>query len=467
MDKQPTKKEQHEKEVRDLRRRIEELATRRSNSGKCYGTYAYPPGTNLARVISFIGAELAEAANINKKQTRSRIQAMLGHISNELKGVKKMPANGIFILSDPDSCVIIEPPQPVQRKIQRNEKFFLLDDLQELCVGEEDQFDAVVHINGERCRCYSHNGVCLTYLGKTTYELPKNHGKGGQSAQRYDRLRSEAIQRAIRRVVELLHKHFVKAGRPLVKNLVVFGNAEMKDHLVVELDSCLKSVVRGPFTVDKVSEAELFQRASVAINAGAVEGEMGVVNRVRTLFNTHPEMLSYGDEDIEEDLRLKHLKELICRSPLPFPLEEIQQFCDKVTILHHTDLPNDLKMVGIRQFAKDHSADYYEELAAEFEAEAEMEKVEKLRELKADPSTRRMLACGFEEVFTDLQYRGVVRGVILHSSIIRDLPLPLETLKTFCKVVILEHDSARFIEEFEGIVGERKKPREEEFDDEE
>merc|ERR1711937_651715 len=69
-------------------------------------------------------------------------------------------------------------------------------------------------------------------LHKFSVDLPKKHGRGGQSALRFARLRLEKRHNYVRKVAELATQMFIPNGQtPAVGGLVVAGSAEFKQDL--------------------------------------------------------------------------------------------------------------------------------------------------------------------------------------------------------------------------------------------
>merc|ERR1712003_264888 len=74
-------------------------------------------------------------------------------------------------------------------------------------------------------------------LHKFSVNLPKKHGRGGQSALRFARLRLEKRHNYIRKVGELANQMFIPNGeRPNIKGLIVAGSAEFKQALTTDTD---------------------------------------------------------------------------------------------------------------------------------------------------------------------------------------------------------------------------------------
>lgn len=88
-------------------------------------------------------------------------------------------------------------------------------------------------------------GNTRTVLHKFVVDLPKKHGRGGQSALRFARLRLEKRHNYIRKVCECAVQFFITNDRPNITGLVLAGAAEFKDQLLISdmFDPRLKNVV--------------------------------------------------------------------------------------------------------------------------------------------------------------------------------------------------------------------------------
>ena len=83
-------------------------------------------------------------------------------------------------------------------------------------------------------------------LQKISVDLPKKHGRGGQSSVRFARLRVEKRHNYMRKVGELAVQHYIPDGeRPNIKGLVLAGAAELKNELVTNglLDPRLVAII--------------------------------------------------------------------------------------------------------------------------------------------------------------------------------------------------------------------------------
>ena len=68
-------------------------------------------------------------------------------------------------------------------------------------------------------------------LHKFTVDLPKKHGRGGQSALRFARLRMEKRHNYVRKVAETAVQLFLTNDKANVSGLILAGSADFKTEL--------------------------------------------------------------------------------------------------------------------------------------------------------------------------------------------------------------------------------------------
>jgi len=74
-------------------------------------------------------------------------------------------------------------------------------------------------------------GSTRNVLLKFNVDLPKKHGRGGQSANRFARIRIEKRRNYLRKVAESTTACFITNDMPNVKGLILAGSAEFKNDL--------------------------------------------------------------------------------------------------------------------------------------------------------------------------------------------------------------------------------------------
>ena len=82
-------------------------------------------------------------------------------------------------------------------------------------------------------------------LHKFSVDLPKKHGRGGQSALRFARLRLEKRHNYVRKVAELAVQMFITSDKANVSGIVLAGSADFKNELITSelFDPRLQKVI--------------------------------------------------------------------------------------------------------------------------------------------------------------------------------------------------------------------------------
>ena len=86
-------------------------------------------------------------------------------------------------------------------------------------------------MDGNGCLYATLQGNTRSVLHKFTVDLPKKHGRGGQSALRFARLRLEKRHNYVRKCAELAVNFFITDNKCNVTGLVLAGSADFKTDL--------------------------------------------------------------------------------------------------------------------------------------------------------------------------------------------------------------------------------------------
>jgi eRF1 domain 2 len=186
-------------------------------------------------------------------QCNSTASAHAPHQEQRTSACVQVPENGLVvytgtILTDDGKekkvNIDFEPFKPINTSLYLCDNKFHTEALQELL--ESDAKYGFIIMDGNGSLYGTLAGNTRTVLHKFSVDLPKKHGRGGQSALRFARLRLEKRHNYVRKVAETAVQMFITDGqRPNVAGLVVAGSAEFKDKLVDSelFDARLKAIV--------------------------------------------------------------------------------------------------------------------------------------------------------------------------------------------------------------------------------
>ena len=182
--------------------------------------------------------EVGKATNIKSRVTRQNVTDALTCTMEKLKLYNKTPANGLAIycglvqLEDGGEKMIkidLEPFKPINTSLYKCDSVFHTEELKKL-LEDNDKFGFII-MDGNGTLCGTLQGNTRTVLIKFTVDLPKKHGRGGQSANRFARIRTERRHNYLRKVAETATACFITNDRPNVKGLILAGSAEFKNDL--------------------------------------------------------------------------------------------------------------------------------------------------------------------------------------------------------------------------------------------
>eukprot|EP01006_Ploeotia_vitrea_P039738 TRINITY_DN66371_c7_g1_i1.p1 TRINITY_DN66371_c7_g1~~TRINITY_DN66371_c7_g1_i1.p1 ORF type:complete len:447 (-),score=266.41 TRINITY_DN66371_c7_g1_i1:102-1442(-) len=197
-----------------------------------------PPGDQVSRVSKMLQDEMGTASNIKSRVNRLSVLSAITSVIQRLKLYNRIPDNGLVIycgtVQTEDNktkklSVDIEPFKPINTSLYLCDSRFHTEPLAELLQSDEKFGFIVMDGNGTLYGTLS--GSTRQVLHKFTVDLPKKHGRGGQSALRFARLRLEKRHNYVRKVAEMATQLFITNDKPNVSGLVLAGSAEFKQKL--------------------------------------------------------------------------------------------------------------------------------------------------------------------------------------------------------------------------------------------
>jgi len=137
-----------------------------------------------------------------------------------------------------------EPHKPINTSLYLCDNKFHTQALSELL--ESDQKFGFIVMDGNGCLFGTLSGNTRTVLTKFLVELPKKHGRGGQSALRFARLRMEKRHNYVRKCAEVAKQLYINSDSvPNVSGLILAGLADFKNELAQTdmFDQRLKRII--------------------------------------------------------------------------------------------------------------------------------------------------------------------------------------------------------------------------------
>lgn len=155
-----------------------------------------------------------------------------------LKLYNKVPPNGLVVYcgeiitsegKERKINIDFEPFKPINTSLYLCDNKFHTEPLSELL--ESDQKFGFIIMDGNGALFGTLSGNTRDVVHKFSVDLPKKHGRGGQSALRFARLREEKRHNYVRKVAELAVQNYITNDKVNVAGIILAGSADFKNDL--------------------------------------------------------------------------------------------------------------------------------------------------------------------------------------------------------------------------------------------
>lgn len=224
-------------EIWKIKKLIKSLEMARGN-GTSMISLILPPKDQISRAAKMLADEFGTASNIKSRVNRLSVLSAITSTQQRLKLFTKVPPNGLVIycgtiLTDDNKekkvNIDFEPFKPINTSLYLCDNKFHTEALQEL-LESDDKFGFIV-MDGNGSLFGTLAGNTREILHKFSVDLPKKHGRGGQSALRFARLRLEKRHNYVRKVAETATQMFITNDKVNVAGIVLAGSADFKNDL--------------------------------------------------------------------------------------------------------------------------------------------------------------------------------------------------------------------------------------------
>ena len=311
----------------EFRRVIEELQQYEGSGTQLVSIYV-PEDKPISDVVEHVVQEHSEASNIKSKSTRTNVQDALKSLKDRLRYYDTYPPeNGIVLFSgavdtgggrsDMVTKVLESPPQPIQSFRYHCDSAFLTEPLKGM-LADKGLYGLVV-LDRREANVGWLRGKRVEPVKSASSLVPGKQRKGGQSAQRFARLRREAIDNFYQEVAGMANDLFVPR-RHEIEGVLIGGPSPTKeefadgDYLHHELDE----QVLGLFDVEYTDESGLYDLVDAAEEALA-DAEVMKDKRVMEEFFKQlqgGDLATYGFEQTRRNLNMGAVDRLLLSEDL-------------------------------------------------------------------------------------------------------------------------------------------------------
>ena len=297
-----------------FQRKLDQIAAARGRATEMISLYV-SPGKQISDVMSYLRNEYAQSSNIKSRTTRKNVMWAIESLMGRVRAFKEPPANGVAFFvgnkavgADRSETVtfIVEPPEPLNTYLYRCDSSFFLDPL--LAMVHEPEMWGLIVMDRAEVTIGLLRGKRIETLRNRQSLVPSKHGRGGQSAHRFERMIEHAA-----------HEFFVKCGemsndlflpkKDLLKGILLGGPGATKEYFFKEAYlqyELQQKVVQPLFDVgytDEYGLKELVEKATQTLHGLEITEEKRVVQQLLgEIRRAEKGLAAYGERDVEAAL---------------------------------------------------------------------------------------------------------------------------------------------------------------------
>jgi len=314
------------KERHKLKQFVKQLEGVRGRGTELVSVYV-PAGYDMAAIIQHLQQEQGTATNIKSKQTRTSVIDALERMIQHLKLFKETPANGLCAFSgniaerEGQSDVqvwSIEPPIPLNQRLYRCDKEFILETLRDMA-DDENVFGLVV-MDLRDATIGLLKGKSIILIRQTHSEVPGKMRAGGQSAPRFARLREQATKEHYKKVADYMKEEFLYMKE--LKGILVGGpDTTINDFINHDyITGDVKKKLLGTIALSYTGEfglQELVEKADDLLAAEEVAEEKKIMGRFFYELSRDTGQSEYGKDDVMKALQIGAVETALISENVP------------------------------------------------------------------------------------------------------------------------------------------------------
>ena len=333
-----------------LKKFLKQLSGYRGRHTELVSVYI-PAGYDMNKIMTHLAEEQGTATNIKSTATRKNVINALEKMIQHLKIVGKTPPNGLAVFAGNVSeregkedlqVWSVEPPAPLNVRIYRCDKEFVLEPLEKFL--ETREVYGILVMDRREATIGLLKGKSIEVLSSTSSNVPGKFKAGGQSAARFSRLREEASKDFYKKIAEMLkHEYLPLVMEGRLKGILVGGPGHTKNEFI-DLGYITEDVKRKIIAIKDITYTdesglhELLEKCEDVLSKEEVAAEKQIVQEFLTKLATDQKMVAYGSVQVKQALKMGAVETLLISEEFDedetIELEEIaQQFKTKIDII--------------------------------------------------------------------------------------------------------------------------------------
>jgi peptide chain release factor subunit 1 len=293
-----------------LKKELEVLESKKGKGTELITLYI-PHEKNLSDVMAQMREEYSQATNIKSTRTRKNVLSALEVIMQRLKLIKDVPDNGLVLLvgtiprgiKDKIEVYMLDPPEKITTYTYHCASQFLLEPIKDM-LEEKETYGLLVVDRGEATVGLL-KGKHIEVVRRINSNVPRKHGRGGQSQRRFERLIEIAAHEYFKRVAKYASEVFLNT--PDLKGVLIGGPGPTKEFFVKEgylhpgVRNKIIATVDTSYT-DDFGIRELVENASETFKDLEVTKEKKLVQHFMKEVVKDAGLAAYGEKEVKEYL---------------------------------------------------------------------------------------------------------------------------------------------------------------------
>lgn len=303
-----------------LRKFINNLKKFRGRHTELVSVYI-PAGYDINKINTHLAQEQGTAVNIKDKNNRKNVIDALERMIRHLRLFKQTPPNGLAVFSGnvaeqegkQDIQVwSIEPPLPLNTRLYRCDHVFVIEELEGM-IEHEEEYGLIV-MDNRAAIVGLLKGTKIIVMKEFTSSVPGKIKVGGQSQQRYARLREEASHEFQKRITSFVNEEFLKLTD--LKGILVGGGGMTKDKMVdsglINNEIKKKIIAVKDLSYDgEFGLKELVEKSRDVIAEADVTKEKKIVEEFLEALAKNTGKAIYGLKEVKNALQLGAVNKLL------------------------------------------------------------------------------------------------------------------------------------------------------------
>jgi peptide chain release factor subunit 1 len=305
----------------EFRRSLEEVRKLSGRGTELISLYV-PPTRQISDVANYLRSEYSQSSNIKSASTRKNVQSAISSILSRLKNFKAPPENGLVFFvghrsigADQTNMIqfVLEPPEPVPTFIYRCDSQFFTEPIEGMLETKEKY--GLIVIDRSEATIGMLDGKRILSIKNMQSLVPSKHGRGGQSARRFERLIEIAAHEYYKKVADVANESFL--SEKTLKGILIGGPGPTKEfftkseYLHYELQKKIIDTFDTGYT-DEYGLKELVEKARESLKTIDLMREKDLMQKLFEEIRKPDGGLSvYGEEQVKNALLIGAVDTLI------------------------------------------------------------------------------------------------------------------------------------------------------------